>query len=68
LSHITARSVAYIGDEIAGPRVVCERCNEIDNKIERYKRMAKMINDRAALQAIDTIVADLEAQRLTLHP
>jgi hypothetical protein len=76
LSPITARSVAYIGDEIAEcdpaishrKGVMCERCIEIDIKIERYSRMAKMINDKTALQAIDTLVAGLEAQKLALHP
>jgi hypothetical protein len=47
---------------------MCERCIEIDIKIERYSRMAKMINDETALHAIDTLVADLEAQKSALHP
>jgi hypothetical protein len=47
---------------------MCERCVEIDIKIERHRRMAKMITDKTALQAIDTITADLEAQKLALHP
>jgi hypothetical protein len=47
---------------------MCERCIEIDIKIERYSRMAKMINDKTALQAIDTLVAGLEAQKLAFHP
>jgi len=46
---------------------MCERCIEIDIKIERYRRMGKMINDKTALQAIDTLVAGLEAQKLALH-
>jgi hypothetical protein len=48
--------------------VMCERCIEIDTKIERYSRMAKMINDKTALQAIDRLVADLQTQKLVLHP
>jgi hypothetical protein len=47
---------------------MCERCIEIDTKIERYSRMAKMINDKTALQAIDRLVADLQTQKLVLHP
>jgi hypothetical protein len=46
---------------------MCERCDEIDIKIERYNRMAKMINDEATLQAVDMNIADLEAQKLALH-
>jgi hypothetical protein len=46
---------------------MCELCTEIDIRIERHRRMAKMITDKAALEAIDTITADLEAQKLALH-
>jgi hypothetical protein len=45
-----------------------ERCGEIDIKIERHRRWAKMITDKATLQAIDTIIADLEVQKLALYP
>jgi hypothetical protein len=47
---------------------MCERCIEIDIKIERYSRMAKMINDKTTLHAIDTLVAALEVRKLALHP
>jgi hypothetical protein len=47
---------------------MCERCTEIEIKAERHRLIAKMITDTATLQAIDTILADLEAQKLALHP
>jgi hypothetical protein len=40
----------------------------IDIKIERHRRWEKMITDTVALQAIDTIIADLEVQKFALHP
>jgi hypothetical protein len=46
---------------------MCEHCSEIDIRIERHQRMGKLITDPIALQAIDTITADLEAQKLALH-
>jgi hypothetical protein len=47
---------------------MCDSCGEIDIRIERHRRWAKMINDKATLQAIDTIIADLEVQKLALYP
>jgi hypothetical protein len=51
-----------------GKRAMCEHCPETDIRIEGHRWMAKMITDEAALSAIDTINADLEAQKLALHP
>jgi hypothetical protein len=56
--------MAYIGDETA----VCERCIKIDIQIERYRQIAKMISDEITLDGIDSTIADLEAQKLALHP
>ena len=68
--------MASIGDEIAGTRsrpysrghTMCGRCDEIDNQIERYNRIAKMISDEATLDGISTTITGLEAQKLALHP
>jgi hypothetical protein len=46
---------------------MCEYCTEIDIRIERHRRMGKMITDETTLAAIDMITADLEAQKLALH-
>ena len=47
---------------------MCERCEEIDRSIERYRRIAKQIPDRdfndRARQAID----ELKAEKAALHP
>jgi hypothetical protein len=47
---------------------MCEQCDKIEIKIDRYSRMAKMINDKVTLQAVDMNIADLEALKLALHP
>jgi hypothetical protein len=52
---------------LTGKRAMCEHCSEIDIRIERHRRMGKMLTDPAILQAINTITADLEAQKLALH-
>jgi hypothetical protein len=47
---------------------MCKRCGEIEIQIERFRRIAKMINDEATLDGIDTTIAGLEVQKLGLHP
>jgi hypothetical protein len=46
---------------------MCRRCGEIDIQIERFRRIAKMINDETTLDGIDTTIAGLEVQKSVLH-
>jgi hypothetical protein len=48
--------------------VMCEKCVELDKKIEHYRRLNAGINDRAANEKLASLVDDLEAQKLVLHP
>jgi hypothetical protein len=76
IEHITARSLASIGVEtpnafppsLTGKRVMCERCDEIDGRIEHYRKLAKDVSDKRALEAIDSMVADMKVQKRALHP
>jgi hypothetical protein len=47
---------------------MCERCDEIDVKIDHYRRVAKMITDKPTLDGIDQLCAELEATKASLHP
>jgi hypothetical protein len=47
---------------------VCDRCGEIDNQTDRYRELAKSVSDRRALEAVDHLIAKLEAEKLALHP
>lgn len=71
----TERSVAHIGDEIAvrvpalshREACMCERCKEIDLAIERYRRLAKEIDNKTMLESINTSIETLEAEKRALH-
>jgi hypothetical protein len=47
---------------------MCEKCEPINEKIERYRRLAKNITDRQTLDGITHLIGELEAQKKALHP
>ena len=47
---------------------MCERCIELDKKIEHYRRLSAGINDRATNEKLASLVDELEAQKTAFHP
>jgi hypothetical protein len=47
---------------------VCEKCIELDSKIEHYQRIARWVTDKQTLDGIGTLVAKYEADKKALHP
>jgi hypothetical protein len=47
---------------------MCERCIEIESKIERYRRLVRQIADPLTNEQAVQLIADLEAEKDTLHP
>jgi hypothetical protein len=47
---------------------MCEKCVELDAKIDRYKQMARMITDRRTLDGIAKIIEEANAEKAALHP
>ena len=47
---------------------MCEKCTEIDKKIEHYRKIAFSLYDQLTIDRIKTLIADLEAQKAALHP
>jgi|GEM_PF-2503843 len=47
---------------------MCEQCVEIDQTIERYRRITRSINDNLTLERAEELIADLEARKIELHP
>ncbi len=47
---------------------MCEKCIEIDQKIERYRRIQQFILDPYTVDQTKELVAELEAQKAALHP
>ena len=47
---------------------MCDRCQELDEKIERYRTIAWAINDQRTVDKLVEMIAGMEAQKAALHP
>jgi len=47
---------------------MCEKCVELDKKIEHYRHMASRITDQPMLDGIKELTERLQAQKAALHP
>ena len=45
-----------------------DKCVEIDRKIWHFKDLAKRLQDQQTLDGIAAMIAELEAQKVDLHP
>ena len=46
---------------------MCEKCVELDGKIEHYQRMSSRITDQAILDGIKELIERMKAQKAVLH-
>jgi len=47
---------------------MCDKCEELDKKIEHYETMIVSIGDRGTVERLMAMVAELQAQKAALHP
>jgi beta-phosphoglucomutase-like phosphatase (HAD superfamily) len=47
---------------------MCDKCVELDSKIEHYQHMASRITDQATLDGIKELIERMQAQKAALHP
>lgn len=47
---------------------MCAKCDEIDAKITRYKRVAGQVNDRVLNDGLAALIEKLLAEKAVLHP
>ena len=47
---------------------MCEKCVEIDRKIDHYRMLAARILDQATIDGLQQLIAELQAQKAALHP
>jgi hypothetical protein len=47
---------------------MCERCQEIEAKIARYRRLMNGVNDRTMIDHLVSFIADLDSEKSGLHP
>jgi hypothetical protein len=46
---------------------MCAKCDELDDKIAHYKRLAVHITDKLTLDGIDQLIDRLESEKVDLH-
>ena len=47
---------------------MCEKCDEIDKTIERYRRIQQRIPDQQLIDGAQKLIDELEADKAALHP
>jgi hypothetical protein len=47
---------------------MCDTCFELDKRIAHYGQMLMSIGDQSTVERIEALIADLQAQKATLHP
>jgi hypothetical protein len=61
---VASRLGAYVNHETE----MCEKCIELDEKIDHYEKLSRMITDERALDAIRKMIEGVKAQQAALHP
>jgi hypothetical protein len=51
-----------------GSFLMCDKCVELDKKIGRYRIVSSTVGDQLTIDRIKELIADLQAQKATLHP
>jgi FAD/FMN-containing dehydrogenase len=47
---------------------MCDKCVELDGKIEHYQRLSSTITDQRTLDAIKELTERMRAEKAALHP
>jgi hypothetical protein len=48
--------------------VMCDRCKELDKKIEHYRQIATKIPDELLIAGVCKMIEEMEAEKEALHP
>jgi hypothetical protein len=47
---------------------MCEKCVELDERIERYRKLIKGTSDRLAVESAKNLINEAERRKADLHP
>lgn len=47
---------------------MCEKCNELDRKIEHYQRLSRMLLDERMIEDLGALIEKYQADKRALHP
>jgi hypothetical protein len=68
LNNLPSNRLYLSGSPTAVRFPMCDKCDELDKKIEHYRRIRLSIGDPVTIERIEALIADLQAQKATLHP
>jgi hypothetical protein len=46
---------------------MCEKCAQLDAKIEHYLRLSSRLTDQPTLEGIEKLIEQMKAQKAALH-
>ena len=52
----------------AGGTAMCDKCKELDEKIEHYRQLAARVRDPLLTEGVGKMIEEMEAQKATFHP
>jgi hypothetical protein len=47
---------------------MCSKCQQLEKKIERYRKVTYSINDRPTIDRLNELIKDMEDEKAKLHP
>jgi hypothetical protein len=47
---------------------MCDRCDQLDEKIEHYKKVMSAMTDELTIERITALVVEMQTQKAALHP
>jgi hypothetical protein len=47
---------------------MCEKCAELDERIERYRRVSSSITDQLTIDRIKGLMEELQVEKAAFHP
>ena len=47
---------------------MCDKCLQLDEKVEHYRRVKSRINDQLANEGLEKLIEEMLAQKIALHP
>jgi hypothetical protein len=47
---------------------MCDKCQELEKKIERYRTLATRLFDQPTIEAINKLIEEMQAEKAGLHP
>lgn len=60
-------SIAVTKPVHRGANAMCDKCDEIDRRIERYRFILRNIQDKDFNDRTNELIAELQAQKAALH-